>query len=345
MRANDRRPFGRSELKVTALGFGSAPLGDLYARLDDETAIATVAAALASGIGLFDTSPHYGNGLAEHRLGTALRSAARDNFVLSTKVGRWMNPHEPPAQASAKPGVAAPGFAGGLPHRAVVDYSYDGTLRSFEQSLLRLGTERIDILLIHDVDVWTHGEAFEDRFREAMEGGYRALTELREQRVVSAIGVGVNEVKACARFARAGDFDCMLLAGRYSLLEQPALDEFFVLATEKKVAVLLGGVFNSGILATGPIRGARYDYKPAPPQILEHVRRIEEICHAHGIALADAAIQFPLGHPIVSSVVIGAVTPAEIARNIESLSRPIPAALWADLKTAGLLRPDAPTPA
>jgi len=345
MRAIDRRPLGRTGIEVTALGFGSAPLGDLYTQLDDETAIATAATALSSGIAFFDTSPHYGNGLAEHRLGTTLRRADRETFVLSTKVGRWVNPRERPAPVSGKPGVASPGFAGGLPHRAVVDYSYDGTMRSFEQSLLRLGTDRVDILLIHDADVWTHGESFEDRFREAMEGAYRALSELRNQGVIKAIGVGINEAQTCARFARAGDFDCVLLAGRYSLLDQSALDVFFGIAEDKAIAVLLGGVFNSGILATGPVPGARYDYKPAPPEILERVRRIDEICRRHGIALSDAAIQFPLAHPVVASVVIGAVTPAEIARNIESLSRPIPVSLWADLKMAGLLRSDTPTPA
>src|SRR5829696_8433623 len=344
MRAIDRRPLGRTGIEVTALGFGSAPLGDLYTQLDDETAIATAAKALSSGIAFFDTSPHYGNGLAEHRLGTTLRRADGETFVLSTKVGRWVNPHERPAPVSGKPGVASPGFVGGLPHRAVVDYSYDGTMRSFEQSLLRLGTDRVDILLIHDADVWTHGESFEDRFREAMEGAYRALSELRDQGVIKGIGVGINEAQTCARFARAGDFDCVLLAGRYSLLDQSALDGFFGTAEEKGIAVLLGGVFNSGILATGPFPGARYDYKSASPEILECVRRIDEICRGHGIALADAALQFPLAHPIIASVVIGAVTPAEIARNIESLSRPVPVSLWADLKSAGVLRPDAPTP-
>jgi D-threo-aldose 1-dehydrogenase len=339
-----RRPLGRRGLSVSVIGLGSAPLGDLYAKLEEATAIATVRAALEAGVTLIDTSPHYGNGLAEHRCGTALRGVARDTYVLSTKVGRRMEPRQRGGTAVGV-GAAAPGFAGGLPHKAVIDYSRDGAMRSFEQSLLRLGLDRIDILLIHDVDVWTHGvEAIEARFKEAMQGAYRALSELRDQGVVRAIGVGVNEAHMCERFAHAGDFDLMLLAGRYSLLEQPALESFLPLAEKKGIALMLGGVFNSGILATGAVAGARYNYRPAPPDILAKVARIEAICSAHGVRLSDAALRFPLGHAAIASVVLGAVTPQEVERNVASLVSPIPAALWSDLKTHGLLRPDAPTP-
>jgi len=339
------RTLGRSNLTVTVLGFGTAPLGDLYARLDDATAIATVEAALAAGITLLDTSPHYGNGLAEHRCGTALRRHRRDGLVLSTKVGRVMDPRQPPA-APARSDVTAPGFAGGLPHKASFDYSYDGAMRSFEQSLLRLGTDRIDVLLIHDVDVWTHGpDAIEARFREAMDGAYRALADLRDQKVIKAIGVGINEADMCERFARAGDFDCMLLAGRYSLLEQPALESFLPLAQEKNIGVMLGGVFNSGILATGAVPGARYNYAPAPDHIMDKVRRIEAVCRAHSVPLAHAALHFALGHPAVASLVLGGVTPEEESRNVAAISAAPPAALWSDLKSEGLLAPDAPTPA
>jgi D-threo-aldose 1-dehydrogenase len=339
------RTLGRTQLEVSQIGFGTAPLGDLYARLDDELAIQAAAAALDDGVTLFDTSPHYGNGLAEHRLGTALRRVPRDSVVISTKVGRVMSPGQRSTASSPNPDVASPGFAGGFPHSAQFDYSYDGTLRSLEQSLLRLGLDRVDILLIHDADVWTHGSGFEARFQEAMEGSYRALSDLRKQGVVKAIGVGVNEVDTCARFLRAGDFDCVMLAGRYSLLEQLALDDFFGLAAQKGIGVLLGGVFNSGILATGPTTGCTYNYKPAPAEIIERVRRIDEVCRRHGVRLADAAVRFPLAHPNVASVVLGATTPAEVARNSESVSQPIPAALWSDLRAAGLLRADAPTPA
>ncbi|SED19788.1 D-threo-aldose 1-dehydrogenase [Rhizobiales bacterium GAS188] len=338
------RVLGRSGLKVSAIGFGAAPLGDLYAKLDEATATATVKAAFAAGITLLDTSPHYGNGLSEHRCGTALRGVPRDHYVLSTKVGRHMDPSRPGGTAVGV-GVAAPGFAGGLPHKAVVDYSYDGTMRSFEQSLLRLGLDRVDILLIHDVDVWTHGaDAIEARFKEAMEGAYVALAKLRTAGVIKAIGVGLNEAEMCERFAKAGDFDTMLLAGRYSLLEQPALDGFMPLAAQKGIGLMLGGVFNSGILATGAVPGARYNYRPAPPDILAKVARIEAVCHAHGVKLADAALRFALGHKAVGSVVLGAVTPDEVSRNATSLSTPIPAGLWSDLKTEGLLRQDAPLP-
>jgi len=339
-----RRGLGRSGIAVSAVGFGAAPLGDLYAKLDETVAVATVRAAIGAGITLVDTSPHYGNGLSELRCGAGLRGVERDRYVLSTKVGRFMNPLQPGGTAVGV-GVAAPGFAGGTPHKAVLDYSYDGTMRSFEQSLLRLGVDRIDILLIHDVDVWTHGaEAIEARFKEAMEGAYPALAKLRREGVIRAVGIGVNEVPMCERFAKAGDFDVMLLAGRYSLLEQPALDGFLPLAARKGIGVMLGGVFNSGILATGAVEGARYNYRPAPPDILARVGRIEAVCRAHGVRLADAALRFPLGHEAVASVVLGAVTPLEVERNMTALAAPIPAALWSDLKTEGLLRADAPVP-
>ena len=201
-----RRVLGRTGLEVSVLGFGTAPLGDLFARLDDATSIAAAERAFELGINLFDTSPLYGHGLSEHRCGTALRRMPRDDIVVCTKVGRWMDPFHGSGDGS--------GFAGGQPHRAVVDYSYDGTMRSVEQSLLRLGTDRLDLLLIHDVDVWTHGvDAIEDRFREAMAGAYVALDRLRAEGVVAGIGVGVNEAEMCVRFAQAGSFDTMLLAG------------------------------------------------------------------------------------------------------------------------------------
>lgn len=332
-----RRPLGRSGLTVSTLGFGAAPLGDLYGRLDDQTAIDAVTAALSQGVTLIDAAPLYGHGLAEHRVGTAIRRFERSQIQLSTKVGRYMDPGRGRGDGS--------GYHGGQPHAAVIDYSRDGTLRSVEQSLLRLGTDRIDILLIHDVDVWTHGkDGFEQRYREAMAGAYPALHQLRAEGVVKAIGIGVNEADVCARFARAGDFDTMLLAGRYSLLEQPALDEFLPLALEKGIGVMLGGVFNSGILATGPIPGAKYNYRDAPPEILAKVGRIQRVCADHGADLATAALQFALGHPAVSSIVLGATSPQEVERNLAGLTTPIAPALWSNLKAEGLLRKEAPVP-
>lgn len=331
------RPLGRSRLPVSTLGFGGAPLGDLYAHLDEATAVATVEAAIARGVTLFDTSPLYGHGLSEHRIGAALRRVPREGLVLSTKIGRVAKPFAGRGDGS--------GYRGGLPHGLRFDYSYDGAMRSLEQSALRLGVDRIDIVLIHDVDVWTHGAALiEQRFSEAMDGAYRALEALRAAGAVKAIGVGVNEAEMCERFARAGDFDTMLLAGRYSLLEQPALASFMPLALEKGIGLMLGGVFNSGILATGPVPGARYNYNPAPPEILARVAAIEAVCARHGVPLRHAALQFPLGHAAVASLVMGAVSPAEVADQIAELAQPVPAALWAELKAEGLLAADVPVP-
>ena len=332
-----RRKLGRTGLEVSILGFGTAPLGDLFVRLDDATAIATVERAFALGINLLDTSPLYGHGLSEHRCGTMIRRVPRQDIVVCTKVGRWMDPLHGRGDGS--------GFVGGQPHRAVIDYSYDGTMRSVEQSLLRLGTDRLDLLLIHDVDIWTHGAAaIENRFREAMSGTYVALDKLRAEGRVAGIGVGVNEAEMCVRFAQAGSFDTMLLAGRYSLLEQPALAEFLPLAQQQGMGVMLGGVFNSGILATGAVRGAKYNYQDAPPEILAKVTHIERVCAAHGVALPTAALHFALGHPAVASVVLGAQSPVEVERNAAALGSEVPAALWSDLKAEHLLDADAPVP-
>jgi D-threo-aldose 1-dehydrogenase len=330
------RALGRSAIAVTALGFGGAPLGDLYSVLDDAMAIAAVEAAAGAGITLFDTAPLYGRGLSEHRIGTALRRRPRASFVLSTKVGR--------VYAPAPAGVRdRGGYVGGLPFEGRFDYSRDGCLRSLEQSLLRLGMASVDIALVHDLDPWAHGDALDTRVREVLDGAWRALVELRAQGVVRAIGLGVNDAGVCTRFVREADVDCVMLAGRYSLLEQPAL-AFLDLARERGIGVMLGGVFNSGILATGPVPGAKYDYRDAPPDVLARVGQIDAVCRGHGVALVHAAVQFPLGHPAVSSVVLGAATPGEVARNFEAFARPLPAALWRDLVAERLLSADAPLP-
>lgn len=332
-----RRTLGRTGIEVPALGFGSAPLGDIYSVLDDAAAIGAVRAAYESGVALFDTAPHYGHGLAEHRIGTALRGVPRENFVLSTKVGRRMEPRQGRIGESR--------FVGGFPHRGVYDYSYDGVWRAVEQSLIRLGLDRLDLLLIHDADRWTHGDAGETRFNEAMNGAYVALDKLRAEKVIRGIGVGLNDAGWLARYARAGDFDVMLCAGRYSLLEQPALAEFLPLAQEKRIGVMLGGVYNSGILATGAVPGARYNYVPPPPEIVDKVNRLSAVCARHQVTLAQAAVHFPLGHPAVSAVVLGAVTPDEVARNVAMLTKPVPPDLWRELKAEKLLDEAAPVPA
>jgi D-threo-aldose 1-dehydrogenase len=329
------KSLGRTGLQVSALGFGCAPLGDLYGTLDEATAVDTIVAAVESGMTLVDTSPHYGNGLAEHRVGTAIRQVGRDRIVLSTKVGRWMTPSSEPPKWG--------GFSGGAPFAPTIDYSYDGTMRSLEQSFLRLGTERIDIALIHDVDRRNHGDAVDTRFAEATAGAWKALASLRQQGVIKAIGIGVNEADICMRFAEVCDLDCVLLAGRYSLLEQEALDTFLPLAEKRGIGIMLGGVFNSGILATGAIPGAKYDYENAPQPVLARVQRIEAVCKAHGVPLPVAAVAFVRFHPAVSSVVLGAVSPQEVARNLAGWKTPVPAALWQGLKAEGLIRADAPT--
>lgn len=338
-----RRSLGRSGLDVTTLGFGGAMLGDFYEKLDDAAAIDTVTAGLESGITLFDVSPYYGKGLAEHRTGTALRRAPRSSFVLSTKVGRWMTRREREASPKAA-GAALQG--GGFPHFHRLDYSYDGTMRAFEQSLMRLGVDHLDIVYIHDVDAL--GQWDEDggaRFREAMNGAYRALEQLRSEGALKLIGTALNWCDRSIEFAKAGDFDVMLLAGRYTLLEQGAVDEFLPLALKKGIGVVLGGVFASGILATGPVPGSHYNYRPATSSILARVERIAEICRSHDVPLADAALQFPLGHPAVSSVVVGAVSRSEIGRCVKSMLRRAPPSLWSDLKSEGVIAPGAPTPA
>ena len=219
-------------------------------------------------------------------------------------------------------------------------------MRSVEDSLQRLGTHRIDVLLIHDVDVWTHGseEARRERFEEVMAGGYRAMVELREEGVVRAIGAGINEIQACEDFAERGDFDCFLLAGRYTLLEQAALDTLLPLCERRDISLLIGGPYNTGILATGAVEGAYYNYAPAPAEIMERVRRIEAVCARHGVRLPSAALQFPLGHPTVATVIPGTRSPDEIAQNLAIFEPDIPADFWAELKQEGLLREDAPTP-
>ena len=331
-----------TDLAFSAIGLGVGPIGDFYELLDEKTTIATVEQAYRSGMRTFDASPHYGNGLAEARLGAGLRYAPRDEIVVSTKIGRVMDPFSKPPERNKD--VFSPGFAGGFPHAPHFDYSYDGTMRSVEQSLLRTGLSRFDILLIHDCDVWTHGKDDAERyFKQAMDGAYRALDKLRSEKTVAAIGFGINEADTCVRFARAGDFDVAMMAGRYSLLIQSGLAEFLPLALEKKMGVMLAGVFNSGVLATGAVPGAKFEYGPAPQEILERVRRIEAICTAHGTSIRRAALQFAMAHPAVVSVVLGAVKPAEAEANAADADQAPPAGLWSDLKAAGLLDPSAPT--
>jgi D-threo-aldose 1-dehydrogenase len=339
MLATDRRPLGRTGLSVTLLGLGGAPLGDLYEVIPEPRAEATIAAAYDGGVRLFDTAPLYGRGISEHRFGHVLRqhADARADIVLCTKVGRYLVPEE---RAKVDRSV----FQGGLDFRLITDYGYNGTMRALEQSFQRLGMSRIDVVHIHDVDVQTWGEdGYRERFKEAVGGAYRALDELRRAGTIGAVGVGVNEVQPLIEFADAGDFDCFMLAGRYTLLEQGALDHLLPLCAARGIGVLTAGPFNSGILATGPVAGAKYNYKPASAEILDRVARIEAVCQRHGIPLAAAAMQFPLAHPAVAAMVPGAVRPEEVEANRRLIETPIPVDLWAELRRERLIREDAPT--
>ncbi len=332
------RTLGRTGIELTTLGFGATSLGNMYRAQTEEGAMQAVEAAYRAGIRYFDTAPLYGFGLAEHRMGAARRRIP-DDIVLSTKTG-WRLFRR---GATDGPGSAADAlFERPAPFAPRIDYSYDGAMRSFEDSMQRLGTDRVDILFLHDCDRRNHGDAYRERFGEAMAGAYRALLSLREQGAVRAIGAGLNEWEACQDFAEAGDFDCFLLAGRYTLLDQASLDSFLPLCERRGIGIVLGGPYNSGILATGAVPGAMYDYAPASPAILERTRAIEGICRRHGVPLRAAALQFPLSHPTVATVIPGARDAAEVEENLRLMSHPIPDALWLELRQAGLMRRQGP---
>ncbi|WP_096786260.1 aldo/keto reductase [Rhodobacter sp. CZR27] len=335
------RDFNRTgrRLRFTELGFGSAPLGNLYRAIPDAEAEAILGRAWEGGIRYFDTAPLYGYGLAETRLGRFLAGRVREDYVISTKVGRLLRPVEP---GETRDGLGK--FFEVPERKEVFDYGHDGVMRSLEASLKRLGLDRVDVLFAHDLDLFTHGspEALQARLEEFMRGGYRALVSLREQGVISAFGAGVNEWQPCQWLAERGDFDLFLLAGRYTLLEQEALDSFLPLAEEKGIGIVIGGPYNSGILATGPRPGAHYDYRPAPPPVLDRVAQIHAICERWGVRMFEAALRFPLCHPAVVSVVPGIQSVTEVMESFIAAGAEMPGGLWADLKEAGLMREDAP---
>jgi D-threo-aldose 1-dehydrogenase len=337
-RAWDR--LGNGGLGFTELGFGTGPLGNLYRAITEAEAQATLEAAWEGGVRYFDTAPLYGLGLSETRLNHFLRGRDRDAYVLSTKVGRLMEVCPPERRTGIGKWFEVP------TRREAYDYSYDGVMRSVEASLERLGVDRIDILYVHDIDVFTHGSKAESdrRIHQFMTSGYDALVELRDEGIIRAFGGGINEWQVCQDLAERGDFDLFLLAGRYTLLEQEALETFLPLCQARGIGIVLGGPYNSGILATGPKPGAFYNYEPAPPAILERVARIEAVCRAHGTPLIAAALQFPLHHPSVVSVIPGGQSAAEVRANRALLDQAIPPGLWSDLKAQDLMRADAPTP-
>ncbi|TWT15150.1 aldo/keto reductase [Reyranella sp. CPCC 100927] len=321
-------PFGRSGVAITRLGLGTAPLGGLFAPVSDAAAEATVARAWELGIRYFDTAPLYGFGLAERRLGPFLRSQTRDSFVLSTKVGRLLR------RTTAGQPPDDPTYKGTPPERAVFDFSYDGVMRSVDESLARLGLDRIDILFVHDPD---------DHHDAAVAGAFQALARLRGDGTVRAIGAGMNQHEMLVRFADEAPCDGFLLAGRYSLLDQSACTGLMALCAERGIGLVLGGVFNSGILAN-PHPGATFNYATASPELVVRARRLDILCRAHGTHLTAAAIQFALAHPAVSGIVLGARTAHEIEENAAMARLDVPTALWADIRREGLVDPAAPLP-
>lgn len=313
----ERRRLGQTGLELSLLGVG----GGSALIAAGEAAESVLEAAWNAGLRTFDTAPFYGVGVSERRVGRYLGRKPRDTFVLSSKVGRLIRDG-----------------------KIVHDYTGDGVLSSIEESLERLGLGSIDIAYIHDVNPHTHGADYENRFREAMDGGYQALHRLREEGRLKAIGVGVKDWEVCLRFARAGDFDCFMLAGGYTLLDHGSLQEFLPYCRRRDIRVVVASPLNSGILATGATEAARYYYAAPPPEILERTRALAGICAGHDVPLAAAALQFPLYHPAVAGIVAGYRAPAELDEALAHLRRPIPAALWAELKGRGLIPAGAPTP-
>ena len=333
--------LGNGGIRFTELGFGSAPIGNLYRAVSEDDAQAALNAAWDGGVRYFDTAPLYGLGLAETRLNHFLRCKKRDDYVLSTKVGRLLQACPPDQRTGIGKFFDTPS------RRQIYDYSRDGVLRSVEFSLERLGIDRIDILYVHDLDVFTHGskatsDARIDEFFSA--GGYDAMVSLRDQGIVKAIGGGINEWEVCQALAERGDFDLFLLAGRYTLLEQEALQSFLPLCEKRGIGIALGGPYNSGILARGPAEGAQYNYSNAPKSVISRVARINEVCARHNVRMIEAALQFPLLHQSVMSVIPGGQSAAEVASNRKILDVNIPPVLWSELKSSGLMRQDAPTP-
>jgi len=331
--------LGNGGLSFTEIGMGTAPLGNLYRAISDDEAHAVLSRAWEAGLRYYDTAPLYGFGLSETRLNRFLRDKPRDDYVLSTKVGRLLSPCPPDARDGVGKWFDVPN------RREIYDYSYDGVMRSLEHSLERLGLDRIDVLYVHDIDVPNLGSRanVDAKVDQLMAGGYHALERMRGEGVIKAFGAGVNEWEVCQKLTERGDFDLFLLAGRYTLLEQEALDSFLPLVEQRGIGIVTGGPYNSGILATGAQDGAMYNYDPAPPHILDKVRRIEAVCAAHSVRMVDAAFRFPLLHPSTVSVIPGGQGLGEMNSNIEAAAAQIPFALWSDLKSEGLMRQDAPT--
>lgn len=326
---------GRTDLEVTRLAFGCVPLGNYPTRLTDQEAAGALKCAYDSGIRYFDVAPLYGHGLAEHRLGTALREKPRDSFVLSTKVGRLLVP-EPVGRLHADKSAGI--FEAPLPFSLYNDYTYDGIMRSVEDSIQRLAIPSIDILHIHNIDPANHApDSLEAMFRQCMDDGYKALDKLRAEGTVKALGVGNNSLEMCLRFSRTGDFDCYMMAGHYNLLDHAAAREFMPECARKGSSILLGSPFASGLLAAAEPEKAKYMYNTPSPDILDRVRRLREICEAHGVDMVSAALQYPLRHTVIACVVPGMRTAEEVTGCVTAVSTSLPDAVFVDMASAGLI--------
>jgi len=325
--------LGNTELYVTALSLGGASLGGLYEPSTVEEASNVISASWDLGIRYFDTAPEYGNGLSERRMGDALRNYPRDEYVLSTKVGDFLYAQHDQLPPESK-------FVGQLPFHLKYDYSYDAIMRTFEDSLQRLGLNRVDIIFVHDLDPIIHSEKeFKKHFQIYIESGYKALDDLRSQGVIQAIGLGVKQWEVCANAMKYGDYECFMLQGNFTLLEQPAVTTFLPLCLQKKISILLAGPFASGILATGPIKGTHFHHHEADDAIIKKVKLIQQICAVHNVPLQAAAIQFPLLHPAIASVVVGTRSKERMQKNVDYFNYPIPDSLWEDLKKQGIITP------
>lgn len=319
------RPIGRTELRVTEISFGAAPIGNLYRPASEADVHAVLETAWSRGIRFFDTAPYYGHGLSERRIGDFLRTRQSEEWVLATKVGRLLHP-------VAHDAVPEHGFVEPLPFKPVFDYSYDGIMRSIEHSYARLGLNRIDIAWIHDIGVLTHGDA-DGGHRDALfSGGLRALEELKSSGAIKAYGLGVNEVEICLDVMKRAPLDAILLAGRYSLLDRTATESLLPLCEERQTSLVIGGVFNSGILATGAVPGAYFDYGPASEDVLARVRGLQGVAERHSIPLAAAALRFPFAHSSVASVLIGTAKSSSLDRNMDLLGAEIPSDLWPEFE-------------
>ena len=324
----ETRQVGRTALRVTALGLGTATMGGTRIKVTRQQGEDIVTAAWDAGVRFVDTAPFYGIGAAEHRVGDALRDKPRGEWVLSTKVGRLLRP-------------TTEGRVDPMPFDVLYDYSYDGIMRSVEDSYQRLGLAKIDILLVHDIGAYQHGAELAARhFAVLRDSGYKALDELRRTGVVSAIGIGVNEKEVLLDALEIGDWDAFLLAGRYTLLEQGPLEDLLTQCVARGTSIIVGGPLNSGILAGRDT----WNYATAPAEVVTRVKQIQAVCDAHGVPLPAAALQFPLAHPAVCAIIPGPRTAAEFNENLPLFTRPIPAGLWSDLKAQGLLHADAPVP-